>query len=102
MGYTYNLVVRIFDPQSNPQKIFDQFYGGISDVNITATIVDSNNMIIAQSSGKTDSNGGYQAGIIVPHRQSSQEQVKMVINATKNGYVTQQVTLPFWIVRLIN
>jgi len=39
MAYTYNFVVKIFDPKSNPQKIFDQFFGGISDVNIIATII---------------------------------------------------------------
>lgn len=99
MGKIYNLVVRVYDPQSNPQKIFDQYNGGISDVNITATIVDVNNKIITQSSGKTDSKGGYQAGIPIPIRPSSQEQVYININATKNGYVAQHVTLPFWIMR---
>lgn len=99
MGKIYNLVIRVYDPQSNPQKILDQFNGGISDVNITATIVDVNNKIITQSSGKTDSKGGYQAGIAIPIRPSSQEQVYININATKNGYVEQHLTLPFWIMR---
>jgi hypothetical protein len=99
MAFTYNLSVRIFDPQSNTQKIFDQFYGGISDVNITATIVDQNNKIIAQSAGKTDSSGFYQAKITMPYTQSSQEQVQVMINATKNGYITQQATLPLLLVR---
>jgi hypothetical protein len=99
MAFTYNLSVRIFDPQSNPDKIFDQFIGGISDTNITATIVDSNNKIIGQSIGKTDSKGFYQVGIIMPYTQSSQEQVQVIINATKNGYVTQQVTLPLTLIR---
>ncbi|MDR3782672.1 MAG: hypothetical protein P4K92_05120 [Candidatus Nitrosotalea sp.] len=99
MAFTYNLSVRIFDPKSNPDKIFDQFYGGIPDVNITATVVDLNNKIIGQSIGKTDSSGFYQIGIIMPYTQSTQEQVQLMINATKNGYATQQVTLPILLIR---
>ncbi|WP_101477981.1 hypothetical protein [Candidatus Nitrosotalea bavarica] len=98
VGSPYNLVVRIFDPQSNPDKIFDQYYGGIPDINITATIVGQNNMIITQSIGKTDSNGQYQAAIIIPNTQFSQQTANMIINATKNGYQTQQITLPLNIV----
>ncbi len=99
MTYTYNLVVKIFDPQSNPQKIFDQSHGGIPDVNIAIAIIDPNNKIIGQSIGKTDSGGTYQAGITMPYTQYSQEQVQVMINATKNGYVTQQVTLPLLLIR---
>jgi hypothetical protein len=99
MGSNYNLVVRVYNPQANPQKIFDQYHGGISDVTITATIVDTSNKIITQSSGKTDSSGGYQAGILIPVRPSSQEQAKININATKDGYTTQQVSMTFWIIR---
>jgi hypothetical protein len=98
VGSPYNLVVRIFDPQSNPDKIFDQYYGGIPDINIIATIVGQNNMIITQSIGKTDSNGQYQAAIIIPNTQFSQQTANMIINATKNGYQTQQITLPLNIV----
>jgi hypothetical protein len=61
--------------------------------------VDLNNKIIGQSIGKTDSKGFYQVGIIMPYTQSSQEQVQVIINATKNGYVTQQVTLPLTLIR---
>lgn len=99
MGSNYNLVVRVYDPQSNPQKIFDQYHGGIADVSITAIITDSNNKIVSQSSGHTDSKGGYQTGILIPIRPSFQEQVKININATKNGYATQQTSMTFWIVR---
>ena len=102
MAFTYNLSVRVFDPQSNPDKNFDQYYGGISDVNITATIVDQNNKIIAQSTGKTDSSGFYQAKITMPYTQSSQEQTQVMINATKNGYITQQSTLPLLLIRYNN
>ena len=98
VGSPYNLVVRIFDPQSNPDKIFDQYYGGIPNVNITATVVGQNNMIITQSIGKTDSNGQYQIAIIMPTTQHSQQTANMIINATKNGYQTQQVTMPLNIV----
>lgn len=94
MAYTYNFVVKIFDPKSNPQKIFDQFNGGISGVNIIATILDPDNKIIGQSSGKTDSKGSYQDGINIPYTQYQQEQVQVKINATKNGYATQFATLP--------
>ncbi len=99
MAFTYNLSIRIFNPQSNPDKIFDQYYGVIPDVNITATVVDQNNKTIAQSVGKTDSSGFYQVGIIMPYTQSSQEQVQVMINATKNGYTAQQVTLPVLLIR---
>ena len=99
MGSNYNLLVRVYNPQSNPQKIFDQYHGGISDVTITAIIVDSSNKIITQSSGKTDSKGGYQVGILIPVRPSTQEQAKININATKNGYTTQHVSMTFWIIR---
>ena len=98
MAYTYNFVVKIFDPKSNPQKIFDQFFGGISDVNIIATILDPNNKIIGQSIGKTDSKGIYQDGIGIPYTQYSQEQVQVMINATKKGYTTQISTLPLLLI----
>lgn len=98
VGSPYNLAVRIFDPQSNHDKIFDQYYGGIPNVNITATVIGQNNMIITQFNGKTDSNGQYQAAIIMPNTQYSQQNANMIINATKNGYQTQQVTLPLTIV----
>ncbi|MGI0061368.1 MAG: Ig domain-containing protein [Nitrosotalea sp.] len=98
MAYVYNLVVKIFDPQSNPQKIFDQFTGGISDVSINATIIDPNNKIIGQSLGKTDSKGIYQGGINMPYTQYEQEQLQVMVNATKNGYATQFVTLPLLLI----
>ena len=98
MTYTYNFVVKIFDPKSNPQKIFDQFYGGISDVNIITTILEPNNKIIGQSIGKTDSKGIYQDGIGIPYTQYSQEQVQVMINATKKGYATQLATLPLLLI----
>lgn len=98
MAYPYNLVVKIFDPQSNPQEIFDQFTGGISDVNITVTILDPNNEIIGQSIGKTDSKGIYQDGITMPYTEWLQEQLKVMINATKKGYATQVSTLPLLLI----
>jgi hypothetical protein len=98
MAYAYNLVVKIFDPQSNPQKIFDQFIGGIPDVNITATVLDPNNKILGQSLGKTDSKGIYQDGINMPYTQYSQEQLQVIVNATKKGYVTQFATLPLLLI----
>ena len=98
MAYTYNFAVKIFDPKSNPQKIFDQFFGGISDVNIIATIIDPNNKIIGQSIGKTDSKGIYQDGITMPYTEYSQEQVQVMINATKIGYTTQTTTLPLLLI----
>jgi hypothetical protein len=98
MAYPYNLVVKIFDPQSNPQKIFDQFTGGISDVNITATVLDPNNKIIGQSIGKTDSKGIYQVGITMPYTEWQQEQLQVMINATKKGYTTQSTTLPLLLI----
>ena len=93
MAYPYNLVVKIFDPQSNPQKIFDQFIGGISDVNITVTILDQNSKILGQFAGKTDNKGIYQGGITMPYTERQQEQLKVMVNATKNGYATQSDTL---------
>src|SRR5574337_449772 len=93
MAYPYNLVVKIFDPQSNPQKIFDQFIGGISDVNITVTILDQNSKILCQFAGKTDNKGIYQGGITMPYTERQQEQLKVMVNATKNGYATQSDTL---------
>lgn len=98
MAYQYNLVVKIFDPQSNPQKIFDQFTGGIPNVNITATILDPNNRIIGQSIGKTDNKGIYQDGITMPYTEYSQEQLQVIINATKNGYAAQFATLPLLLI----
>ena len=98
MAYIYNLSVRIFDPQSNPEKIFDQFTGGISDVNIIATVFDPNNKIIGQSIGKTDSKGFYQDGIAMPYTEYSQEQLQVMINATKKGYTTQLATLPLLLI----
>lgn len=98
MAYTYNFVVKIFDPKSNPQKIFDQFFGGISDVNIITTILDPDNKIIGQSIGKTDSKGIYQDQIGIPYTQYSQEQVNVIINATKKGYATQIATLPLLLI----
>jgi hypothetical protein len=98
MAYPYTLVVKIFDPQSNPQKIFDQFTGGISDVNITATVLDPNNEIIGQSVGKTDSKGIYQVGITMPYTEWQQEQLQVMINATKKGYTTQSTTLPLLLI----
>lgn len=99
MAFTYSLSVRIFDPQTNTQKIFDQFYGGIPDVNITVNIIDPNNKTLTQSTGKTDSKGFYEVVITMPYTQSSQEQEQVIINATKNGYTSQQVTLPLLLVR---
>lgn len=98
MAYQYNFVVKIFEPQSNPQKIFDQFNGGISDVNITTTILDPDNKIIGQSTGKTDSKGTYQDGITMPYTGYSQEQLQVLINATKKGYATQIATLPLLLI----
>lgn len=98
MAYPYYLVVKIFDPQSNPQKIFDQFTGGISDVNITATVLDPNNKIIGQSIGKTDSKGIYQVGITMPYTEWQQEQLQVMINATKKGYAIQSATLPLLLI----
>lgn len=99
MAYTYNFVIKIFDPKSNPQKIFDQFYGGISDVNIIVTISSQDNKIIGQSIGKTDSKGIYQDGIIIPYRPYQQEQVQVTVNATKNGYSTQSSIFPLSLIR---
>jgi hypothetical protein len=99
MKYDYKVMIKIFDPKSNPQKIFDQFIGGIPDVNITVAITDPDNNIIGQSSGKTDSKGIYQDKITIPYMPHSQVQTKIMINATKNGYVAQQSTLPLLLVR---
>ena len=99
MASTYKLVVKIFDPKSNPQKIFDQYYGGIPDVSITVTFIEPDNKTLVQSIGKTDSKGIYQDEVIMPQTQYSQEQVKVLINATKKGYVTQQTTLPVLLIR---
>jgi hypothetical protein len=89
MAYAYNFMVKIFDPKSNPHKIFDQYYGGIADVNIIVTILDLDKKIIGQSIGKTDSNGVYQERITIPYMQYQQEQVQVMISATKKGYTAQ-------------
>lgn len=98
MAYIYYLTIKIFDPSSNPQKVFDQFTGGIPDVNITTTILDPNNKIIGQSIGKTDNKGIYQDGITMPYTEYSQEQLQVMINATKKGYATQLATLPLLLI----
>jgi len=99
MAYTYKMMVKIFDPKSNPQKIFDQFYGGIPDVDLTVTFIEPDNKTLVQSIGKTDSKGIFQDEVIMPHTQYSQEQVNVIIKATKKGYVTQQTSLTVLLVR---
>ena len=99
MLFPYQITVKIFDPQSNPQKIFDQYYGGIPDANITITFIESNNNILIQSTGKTDSKGIYQVGFTMPNTQYSQQPVNIIINATKNGYTSQQTVLPITLIR---
>ena len=99
MAHTYKLVVKVFYPKTNPQKIFDQFYGGIPEVNITVTFIEPDNKVLVQTIGKTDSKGIYIDEVIMPHTQYSQEQVKVIIKANKKGYITQQTTLPVLLVR---
>ncbi|HEV2193804.1 MAG TPA: hypothetical protein VGR54_09330 [Nitrosopumilaceae archaeon] len=95
MRYPYNLAVKIFDPKTNPDKNFDQFEGGISDVSITATILDQNNHLFAQLVGKTDSKGIYQDGVVMPYSDYTTQQMKVMVNATKKGYIAQSATMFF-------
>jgi hypothetical protein len=95
MGYLYSLAVKIFDPKTNPDKTFDQFYGGISDVNINGNILDESNHIFASFSGKTDSKGLYQYQVQAPYYQGMQQIFKVIVNATKKGYTPQVTTMSF-------
>lgn len=95
MGYLYSLAVKIFDPKANPDKAFDQFYGGISDVNINGTILDNSNHAFASFSGKTDSKGLYQYQVLTPYYQGWQQIFKVIVNATKMGYTPQFATMQF-------
>ncbi|MGC1708963.1 MAG: hypothetical protein WA799_04080 [Nitrosotalea sp.] len=94
MGYPYNLAVKIFDPKTNPQKIFDQFNGGIPNVNIIGTIA-SNNQVFTSFSGKTDSQGLYQYQLQTPYYQGWQQTFNVMINASKSGYMPQSVPTSF-------
>ncbi len=94
MGYPYNLAVKVFDPKTNPQKIFDQFNGGIPNVNINGTIV-SNNQAVTSFSGTTDSQGLYQYQLQTSYYQGWQQTFNVMINASKNGYASQFATMSF-------
>ena len=94
MGYPYNLAVKIFDPKTNPQKTFDQFNGGIPDVNIIGTII-SNDHVFTSFSGMTDSKGLYQYQLQTAYNQGWQQTFNVMINASKNGYMPQSTTMSF-------
>ncbi|HET6458653.1 MAG TPA: fibronectin type III domain-containing protein [Nitrosopumilaceae archaeon] len=95
MKYPYNFVVKIFDPKTNPDKNIDQFNGGISNVDITANILDQNSHLFAQLAGKTDNKGIYQDGVLIPYSDYKTEQMKVIVNATKKGYIAQSATMFF-------
>lgn len=95
MGYPYDLAVKIFDPKTNPQKIFDQSLGGIPGVTINGTILDPNNATFASFSGKTDNNGLYQYQVQTTYYKGWQEIFKVLVNATKSGYAQQFATMSF-------
>lgn len=95
MGYPYNLAVKIFDPKTNPDKAFDQFYGGISGATINGTILDQNNQKLSSFSGLTDKNGLYQYQVLAPYYKGWMQTFKVILNATKSGYAPQSLTFSF-------
>lgn len=95
VGHFYLLAVKIFDPKANPAKSFDQFNGGISGVNVNVIILDQNNQPLGKLSGRTDNKGLYQDQMFISYSLPQKQEMKVVVNATKQGYTSQQTTLSF-------
>lgn len=96
----YNIAVKVFDPKTNPSKSFDQFTGGISGVTINVILLDQNNQLYGKLSGKTDNKGLYQDQLYMQYSAPKQQQMKVIINATKTGYAPQQTIASFQLVHV--
>ena len=54
---TYDLEIKVFDKEINPQPQFYQSLGAIDQANIDVLLKDSEGEVLTQFTGKTDSNG---------------------------------------------
>ena len=83
--YNYVISVKVFYAYSNPQKIFEQYWGTVQGAKITINIINSQGNVVKSFSGVTGSNGYYDAGFRIPDN-FVVGKYSVVVTAQKGSY----------------